>query len=341
MFRTITAVSLLLLASGLVFPSTSCFAQADEAAPAEPSDRYAVPEGDVSELVKFIEELKGYEPDSSEDRQEYLIKAPLALNSAAEKILQLEEDKSSPAYQLATRVRLEQRVRLLPRSTPQEQAATLDETFEFVAGQEQLDTNDLQLAVAIPQLLDMVGNKELAATAYTRFGELFANSDNEGIVGLSQQLLAAARRLTLVGNEMELTGATLSGEPFDLHQWKGKVVLVDFWATWCGPCVAEIPNVKSLYDKYHDQGFEVVGISLDQNRVILERFVQDRDLPWTILHDESSGGQHPAAEHYGIMAIPAMFLVGRDGKVLSLNARGDELERLLEDQFGSGAGAAP
>jgi len=112
----------------------------------------------------------------------------------------------------------------------------------------------------------------------------------------------------------------------------GKVVLIDFWATWCGPCVAEIPRVRDAYDRYHERGFEVVGISLDEDRDALEAFVAEKQIPWPIILDarNDAGG---LAARYGINAIPTMILVGRDGTVVSTDARGPRLEELLAEQF--------
>ena len=122
---------------------------------------------------------------------------------------------------------------------------------------------------------------------------------------------------------------------------KTQPVIVDFWATWCGPCVAEIPNVLEQYEKYHAQGFEVVGISLDQDRDALEKFVADRKIPWPILFEpsEGAGWQHPLATYYGISGIPTVILIGRDGKVVTLNARGERLGEELDKIFAGQAAA--
>jgi thiol-disulfide isomerase/thioredoxin len=135
----------------------------------------------------------------------------------------------------------------------------------------------------------------------------------------------------IMGQPMEVAGPTIDGQDFNLAKWKGKVILVDFWATWCGPCIGELPHVKKVYEKYREQGFEVVGISLDESREALEKFVKDRQIPWVqIIFPEAKerGWNNPLARRYGIDAIPATFLIGRDGKVAARDLRG--LQRLEE-----------
>src|SRR5207302_317867 len=82
------------------------------------------------------------------------------------------------------------------------------------------------------------------------------------------------------GRTFELAGPSLGGTPVNVADYQGKIVLVDFWATWCIPCVQEMPRVKEVYDKYHDQGLEIIGVSLDDDRAALERFVKGRKIPW-------------------------------------------------------------
>lgn len=140
----------------------------------------------------------------------------------------------------------------------------------------------------------------------------------------------------IIGSQMEINGPTMKGESFNIASLKGKVILVDFWATWCGPCVAELPNVKAVYDKYHDKGFEVVAISLDFKREDLEKFVKEKELPWTQLifsEQKDMGWSNPLARKYGVNGIPAMFLIGRDGKVVARNLRGPALEKAVAEQL--------
>jgi thiol-disulfide isomerase/thioredoxin len=113
---------------------------------------------------------------------------------------------------------------------------------------------------------------------------------------------------------------------------------VDFWATWCGPCVAEMPNVKKAYDRYHAKGFEVVGVSLDSEQAPLDEFVKENKIPWVqVFHKpvaSDDNWQNPLAKKYNVTGIPAMFLIGKDGKVVSRNVRGEALEKALARLLG-------
>ncbi|MBA3710073.1 MAG: TlpA family protein disulfide reductase [Planctomycetes bacterium] len=123
----------------------------------------------------------------------------------------------------------------------------------------------------------------------------------------------------------EFSFTDLAGTKHALADYHGKVLLLDFWATWCGPCVAELPNVKAAYDAYHSQGFEIVGISLDQDRAKLDKFLADKGLTWTQSFD-GKGWQNEVAQQFGINSIPAAFLIDGEGKLIAKGLRGDELK---------------
>lgn len=127
----------------------------------------------------------------------------------------------------------------------------------------------------------------------------------------------------------------MNGKPFSLAAFKGKVVLVDFWATWCPPCVAEMPNVVAAYKKYHDKGFEIAGISLDESRSALDAFLKKNDMTWPQYFD-GKGWDNVLAGKYGIRSIPATFLLDRDGKIIDRDLRGEDLEKAVAKAVGAG-----
>jgi peroxiredoxin len=120
------------------------------------------------------------------------------------------------------------------------------------------------------------------------------------------------------------------GVPVTLSDLRGKVLLVDFWAAWCGPCRRENPNVVEAYSKYHDKGFDVLGVSLDDSREDWLQAVEDDMLTWTQVSD-LKGWANAAAIQYGIQGIPANILLDRDGRIIDKNLRGERLHTRLAE----------
>jgi thiol-disulfide isomerase/thioredoxin len=139
---------------------------------------------------------------------------------------------------------------------------------------------------------------------------------------------------SLVGKEMELQGFGIDGTPLDMSYFQGKVVLIDFWATWCGPCRAEIPNILANWQQYHDAGFEVIAISVDRDLKELRSFVAQENPPWTVVADHHPLNRNQMGDKYRISGIPAFVLLGKDGRVAAVNCRGPGLGRELGKLLG-------
>jgi thiol-disulfide isomerase/thioredoxin len=135
-----------------------------------------------------------------------------------------------------------------------------------------------------------------------------------------------------VGKPLDIRFTALDGREVDLMKLEGKVVLVEFWSTTCGPCIAEMPTVKAIYQKLHDQGFEVVAISLDDKESALRRFIKEKELTWP-QHFDGKGWENQFALRYGIFSIPTMWLVDKQGNLHETDARFD-LERRVATMLG-------
>jgi thiol-disulfide isomerase/thioredoxin len=116
-----------------------------------------------------------------------------------------------------------------------------------------------------------------------------------------------------IGKPVMMQFTSLDGREVDLAKLKGKVVLVDFWGTACVPCVAALPTIKTAYDKYHQQGFEVIGISYDSDKARLTRFVKEHEYPWPQSFEGEQGVDNRFAQEFGVCGIPHMLLLDKKG----------------------------
>jgi thiol-disulfide isomerase/thioredoxin len=166
---------------------------------------------------------------------------------------------------------------------------------------------------------------------HDRLAGLITNMKGSAATEIQQMNAAAAKLTSLENKPLVVSGTQVTGAPFSTSGWKGKVILVDFWATWCGPCREELPRVKKIYGDYHAKGLEVLGVSNDYSASTLTDFTVQNEMPWPELLDLDAASQHnwnPITLGYGIYGIPTMFLIDKNGVLRTTNAR-ENMETLV------------
>ncbi len=204
------------------------------------------------------------------------------------------------------------------------QAKWVADLKKFVeAGKKNPDSADAMMELAMAQELN--GNETEALHWYEQLIKEFPKSPNV------HKAEGARLRLTCEGRSIPLAGRTITGANFDLNQLKGKVVLIQYWATWCEPCKSDMPLLEGLRNKF--KGFEVVGVCLDNDKKDMMAFLQENDPRWTQLYEEG-GLDGRYATSLGIQTLPMMILIDKQGKVVSRNISGQllagELRKLLK-----------
>ena len=237
-------------------------------------------------------------------------------------------------------------------------AAEIDEKVEKAG-------KDITPPLAVQAMIIVLGAKDLKEykapeDRQAKYLKALSEASDPEVQKLAFQLENAIRRAEgekrfndTLGKEFKFGGTFTDGSEYKAEDYVGKVVLIDFWATWCGPCCEELPNVKRMYNAYHDKGFEVIGVTLDdpdKAEKKLNTFLKFNDIPWKQMYDKNAvvpgvknkdGKPVTVSEYYSITAIPCPVLIGKDGKVISLNARGAELKKQLVKIYGEVEGVGP
>ena len=213
---------------------------------------------------------------------------------------------------------------------------------DFIADMQQGDMSNEQIFL-LYRFVDMLSDTPDSTLAIRMVDQLLpklkenADPDAKRIV---TEIEGIGRRINLPGHQIEIEGTFLDGKPIDWQSYRGKVVLLDFWATNCGFCLAEVPNLLENYRLFHDKGFDIVGVCMDSTRAPVEHYMEQSGIPWQTLFQENSsaeGWDHPVATKYAISAIPRLILVDQEGNVVSMNARGRKLTAELQRLLGSPA----
>ncbi len=197
----------------------------------------------------------------------------------------------------------------------------------------------------VAHILEALGHFQVAQSTYEQLTAAFKDTKDAELADQVADVASKAKqRMALIGQPFTVEGLQVDGSPFDWSAYAGKVVLIDFWASWCGPCLQEMPNIRQNFEQYHAKGFDVVGVNLNTKVADLKQFLafQGQDLPWAtvtsqVVLDGKAGEDWtkiPMAAKCGVQAIPFVVLVGKDGKVDSIHVRGPKLGARLKELLG-------
>jgi thiol-disulfide isomerase/thioredoxin len=207
---------------------------------------------------------------------------------------------------------------------PVKQAAVVADLDKLAASQ----PTDMVLTELISDMWGSTQSPDFKA----HFVDLLTNTmDSMNADSTLKQFAADDKLHSFNGKPMVLEGKLVDGKDFTTSDWKGKVILVDFWATWCVPCRAELPRVQKVYSDYHDKGLEVLGISNDESGKALVNIVAKLNLPWPELFDADAAAKlawNPITVQHGINGIPVMFLIDKKGICRTVTAR-DNFEQMI------------
>ena len=220
--------------------------------------------------------------------------------------------------------------------------AAMKEVTAFVT--EHPETADMYVDLVFPVQLVAETQKDpkLVANIWTPIRKQLAASSEPEMKAALLLLEGTIRYSELQGKPIKWLGVDKAGKPLDKTKVEGKVVLISFWASWHEQCAQVDTQLKQLYEKYHDQGFEIVGYNLDAEQENMDEYVTKNSIPWIILSDKAAADtkQTSLATYYGITEIPTMILVGGDGNVAAVDISMESLVATLENVFSKTAAQA-
>jgi thiol-disulfide isomerase/thioredoxin len=248
----------------------------------------------------------------------------------------VEQMKDSQDEKIAAQVRFFQleRKAIDVDQLPIEQVPDLLAELKKYLAEQKLDDRHVRMASYTVRAVNRLEDADRREEHFQEFGDLFAKSDGKELARYGKKLAKkpGVEMPDLLGKPFELAGVTTDGNAFEWKDYRGKIVLVDFWATWCGPCRAAMPQIKALHEELRDKGFDIVGVSLDKDREQLAKYLDENDIPWTNLAGDEA---IELGKKYGISAIPTLVLVDREGVVVAAGNKLDTLKPALDRLIGN------
>jgi thiol-disulfide isomerase/thioredoxin len=291
-------------------------------------DLAVAPDADRAGLEQIVLKAKTARPrtvDQYQDQQ-------MAIREASLRLLEI-IPADDPAYGQTEIDSIIASVSLMAFFEDDEQQDIVESLKEYLSGREPLTMQDVQTGVLAAGMIELQPDKKPAIELYEFLDRCLENDSREEMQSLRLNLQASLRRLNLLGSRFELEAVTIDGKKITADDLKGKYVIVDFFATWCAPCLAEAELIAFHYKKYADKGLAVIGISLDEGKQELQDYMDRKRLPWPIVHDADEDPLKRLAMKFGISALPTVLLLDKEGTVVSLEARQSELNRLMQILF--------
>lgn len=319
--------------------SSSDSGSVEQTAESEDFPDLSIPDdADAKRLREVLRRAKRAEPRSPDQYRAM----QTAIRDAARALLQqLDPHENADEYETLELDAITASVSLMAFFDRERREATLEKLRTFLSEREQLSLQDVQTGLMAATMLEMQPNKQPARDIYALLDELLAADERPEMQALRVNLQAATRRLDLLGERFELEAQSLAGKTIHTEDFADKFLLVDFFATWCQPCVAQVPRLKQHYEKYRDRGLEVIAISLDEDEKALETYLEEQQLPWPVIHDNAEDPDERLQMRFGISSLPTVLLLNKEGTVVSLEAHGAELDRLMQMLFESPTPAEP
>lgn len=212
-------------------------------------------------------------------------------------------------------------------------AELLDKMRAYFEATPELTERHRDLVSASIRVMNKLPDQVAAAEAYLELGEKFSEAEDREIAKAGRQVSNFGKEYMLKLKPVELAGTLITGEALKPADYQDKVTLVYFWTVNCPPCRAELPNLKAQYEAYHDKGFEIISVCLDDDRTMVEEYIDEADIAWPVLFSENeaeAGGNNPLAQKFSVKGTPTAILLGRDSKIITKRARGPALKEALE-----------
>ncbi len=287
------------------------------------------PDANKETLLKVIATAKGFRPFNPD---QYKLQQT-ALRDASNALIKLIDNTEDPVRMQAELDSLSSNAALMTNESDEARDKVLEKMVTYLKSRKQLTLNDIRTGMFVGFYLELQPRKSPARDLYVTMIDLLEKDEREEMQALRINLQATVHRLEMLGNKLDLNVKTIDDKPIKTEDYAGKFVLVDFFASWCEPCIQEVPRLRRHYDKYREKGLEVIAISLDDNRDALDKYLEEAKLPWPVIHDSAPELADKLQMKFGIASLPTVLFLNKEGVVVSLEARGAELDRLMERLF--------